>query len=128
MHDDGLHLGHNGIRNLCSIILSKLCKILSPANHYARDRLDQYRSTIDYIFLPNCLQDKIIFARTFDSDVYNTSTSDHQLIILKLNYHSTDVQLSAKPESVINLNKRLIGRNSTNHLYRLIMSPLFCLN
>ena len=40
-HDDGLHSGHNGIRKLCSIILSKLYKILSPANHRARDRLYQ---------------------------------------------------------------------------------------
>ena len=40
-HDDGLHLGHNGIRKLCSIILSKLYKVLSPANHRARDRLYQ---------------------------------------------------------------------------------------
>ena len=40
-HDDGYHLGHNGIRKLCSIILSKLYKVLSPANHRARDRLYQ---------------------------------------------------------------------------------------
>ena len=40
-HDEGLHLGHNGIRKLCSIILSKLYKVLLPANHGARDRLYQ---------------------------------------------------------------------------------------
>ena len=40
-HDDGLHLGHNGIRKLCSIILPKLYKVLSPVNHRARDRLYQ---------------------------------------------------------------------------------------
>ena len=40
-HDDGIHLGHNGIRKLCSIILSKLYKVLSPANHRARDHLYQ---------------------------------------------------------------------------------------
>ena len=40
-HDDSLHLGHNGNCKLCSIILSMLYKILSPANHRARDRLYQ---------------------------------------------------------------------------------------
>ena len=40
-HDDGLHLGHDGIRKLCSIIMSKLYKVLWPANHRARDRLYQ---------------------------------------------------------------------------------------
>ena len=40
-HNDGLHLGRNGIPKLCSIILSKFYKILSPANHRARDRLYQ---------------------------------------------------------------------------------------
>ena len=40
-HNDGLQLGHNGIRKLCSIILFKLYKILSLANHRARDRLYQ---------------------------------------------------------------------------------------
>ena len=40
-YDDSLHLGHNGIRKLCSIILSKLYKILSPANHRAHHRLYQ---------------------------------------------------------------------------------------
>ena len=57
------------------------------------------------MFLPNCLQDKIIFAITFAFDVDNTS--DHQPIILKLNYHSTDVQLSAEPDSVSNLKQKI---------------------
>ena len=55
--------------------------------------------TIDYIFFP---VRKVIFARTFDFD----NTSDHQPIILKLNYHSTDVQLPVKPDSVGNLKKK----------------------
>ena len=84
----------------------------------------KYRSTIDYIFLPNCLQDKIIFARTFDFDV--DDTSDHQPIILKLNYHSTGIQQSADPDSVSNL-KQKINWSKFKHLYRLIMSPFFCL-
>ena len=46
----------------------------------------KYGSTIDYIFLPNCLQNKTISDRTSDFDVDNTS--DHQPVILKLNYQS----------------------------------------
>ena len=55
--------------------------------------------------MPNCLQDKIIFARTFD--FYVDNTSDHRPIILKLNYHSTNVQLSAKPDFVSNLKQKI---------------------
>ena len=47
----------------------------------------------------------LLLARTFDSDVDNTS--DHQPIILKLNYHSTDAHLSAKPDSVSNLKQKI---------------------
>ena len=65
----------------------------------------KYRSTIDYVFLLSCLQDKIIFPITFDFDVDNTS--DHQPIILKLNYHWTGVQLSANPDSVRNLKQKI---------------------
>ena len=53
----------------------------------------------------NCLQDKIIFSRTFDFGVDNKS--DHQPIILKLSYHSTGIQLSANPDSVSNLKQKI---------------------
>ena len=51
------------------------------------------------------MQDKIIFARTFDFNVDNTS--DHQPIIMKLNYHSNGVQLSANRDSVSNLKQKI---------------------
>ena len=61
--------------------------------------------SIDYIFLPNCLDDKIIFAGTFDFEVDNTS--DHPPVIMTLNYHSNGVQLSADPDFVSNLKQKI---------------------
>ena len=55
--------------------------------------------------MPDCLPDKIIFSRTFYFDVDNKS--DHEPIILKLNYHLTGVQLSANPDSVSNLKQKI---------------------
>ena len=88
--------------NGCPVNLLSLCE--GPLVTY-NSFCGKYRSTIDYIFLPNCLQDKIIFARTFDFNVDNTS--DHQLIIMKLNYHSNGVQLSADRDSVSNLKQKI---------------------
>ena len=63
--------------NVCPVNLLSLCEgPLATYNSFC----GKYRSKIDYIFLPNRLQDKIVFARTFDFDVDNTS--DHQPIIL----------------------------------------------
>ena len=42
----------------------------------------RFHSTLDYIFLPNCLLSSIKLAKTFDDDVDNTS--DHLPIQLKL--------------------------------------------
>ena len=44
---------------------------------------ERYRSTLDYIFVPNCLFNKISSAKTFDLRVENTS--DHLPIMIKLN-------------------------------------------
>ena len=88
--------------SVCPVNLLSLCE--GPLVTY-NSFCGKYRSTIDYIFLPNCLQDKIIFAKTFDFDVDNTS--DHQPIIIKLNYHSNGVQLSADPDPVSNLKQKI---------------------
>ena len=66
--------------NLCPINLLGLCD--GPAdtlNSYCR----RYRSTLDYIFVPNCLFNEIFSAKTFDLSVENTS--DHLPIVIKLN-------------------------------------------
>ena len=34
---------------------------------------ERYRSTLDYIFLPNCLLDNILMVKMLDSDIDNTS-------------------------------------------------------
>ena len=49
----------------------------------------KYRSTIDYKFLPNCLQNSIVMSKTFDLDIDNTS--DHHPVIAKLDYSMPDV-------------------------------------
>ena len=88
--------------NVCPVNLLLLCE--GPLVTYS-SFCRKYHSTIDYIVLPNCLQDKIIFAKTFNFDVDNTS--DHQPIIMKLNYHSNGVQLSADLDSVSNLKQKI---------------------
>ena len=45
----------------------------------------RYKSTLDYILLPNCLFDSIIFCKTFDKSIDNTS--DHLPATLKIKYH-----------------------------------------
>ena len=45
----------------------------------------RYKSTLDYILLPNCLFDSIIFCKTFDKSIDNTS--DHLPVMLKIKYH-----------------------------------------
>ena len=58
--------------NLCPVNL--LANSSGPletfVSHYGR-----YKSTIDYIFLPNCLSDKIVSCKTFENSIDNTS--DH---------------------------------------------------
>ena len=52
----------------------------------------RYKSTIDYIFLPNCLSDKIVSCKTFENSIDNTS--DHLPIKLQLNCYNTSVTFS----------------------------------
>ena len=44
---DGLHLSNLGIAKFCSIILSKLCKVLAPVSHRSRVRTRQNHSASD---------------------------------------------------------------------------------
>ena len=74
--------------NLCPINLLTIYDgpLETYFSHYGK-----YRSTIDYIFLPNCLQNSIVMSKTFDLDIDNTS--DHQPVIAKLDYSISDVLL-----------------------------------
>ena len=71
--------------NLCPVNLMKMCtEPLETFNSYC----GRFHSTLDYIFLPNCLLSSIKSAETFDDDVDNIS--DHLSIQLKLCYTVSD--------------------------------------
>ena len=65
--------------NLCPVNL--LGSRGGPTNTFSL--CGRYRSTLDYIFVPNCLFNEIGFAKTFDLCVENTP--DHLPIMVKLN-------------------------------------------
>ena len=44
----------------------------------------RFKSTIDYIFLPNCLFDSIVSSKVFEQTIDNTS--DHLPVKLEINY------------------------------------------
>ena len=58
--------------DLCPVNLLKSC--IGPVKTYY-SHCGRYRSTLDYIFLPNCLLDNILMVKTFDLEIDNTS--DH---------------------------------------------------
>ena len=66
--------------NLCPINLLRLCD--GPTDTFI-SHCGRYRSTLDYIFVPNCLINEIYSAKTFNLNVGNTS--DHLPIMIKLN-------------------------------------------
>ena len=67
--------------NIYPVNLQKQCKdpLDSSNSHCGR-----YHSTLDYIFLPNCLLNNIDSPETFDQDVDNTS--DHLPILVNLKF------------------------------------------
>ena len=86
--------------NVCPVNLLSSCS--GPLETYI-SHCGRFRSTIDYILLPNYLRNKIIMSKTFDFDADNTS--DHQLIILKLDYIT---QLSNDQPVVIPFRKQKV--------------------
>ena len=69
--------------NLCPLNLLKSC--IGPVETYY-SHCGRYRSTLDYIFLLNCLLDNILMVKTLDLEIDNTS--DHVLIQLNVSYQS----------------------------------------
>ena len=55
--------------SLCPVNLMRMCS--GPLNTF-NSYCGRFHSTIDYIFLPNCLLSSIKFAKTFDDDIDNT--------------------------------------------------------
>ena len=68
--------------NLCPInLLPTSCGPLKTVVAHSGSQ----KSTFDYVLLPNCWFDSIVFRKTFDNCVDNTS--DHLPVILKIKYH-----------------------------------------
>ena len=86
--------------NVCPVNLLSSCS--GPLETYIF-HCGRFRSTIDHILLPNYLRNKIIVSKTFDFDADNTS--DHQPIILKLDYIT---QLSNDQPVVIPVRKQKV--------------------
>ena len=67
--------------NICPVKLLKQCK--GPLESF-NSHCERYHSTLDHIFLPNCLLDNIDSPETFDQDVDNIS--DHLRILVNLKF------------------------------------------
>ena len=68
--------------NLCSINLLSICS--GPLETFV-SHCGRFKSTIDYILLPNCLHDSIVSCKMFEQTIENTS--DHIPIQLKINFY-----------------------------------------
>ena len=79
--------------NLCPVNLLKQC--FGPVYTY-HSYCGRYRSTIDYIFLPNCLFNSIVSVKTLELDIDNTS--DHLPVQTSIILHD----LSFKKLSSVN--------------------------
>ena len=107
--------------NLCPVNLMKMCTgPLETFNSYC----GRFHSTLDYIFLPDCLLSSIKIAKTFDDDVDNTFF-DHLPIQLKLCYTvsvSTCDEGSKHSRSKLKMHWSKFPSETINRMYK---SPLF---
>ena len=74
--------------NLCPANLLSNCN--GPLETYISD-CGRHRSTLDYIFVPNCLLGNIISCKTCDMQIENTS--DHLPVTLELNYPTSSLDI-----------------------------------
>ena len=74
--------------NLCPANLLSNCN--GPLETYISD-CGKHGSTLDYIFVPNCLLGNIISCKTFDMQIENTS--DHIPVTLELNYPTSSLDI-----------------------------------
>ena len=84
--------------DLCPVNLLGSCS--GPLESYI-SHCGRYRSTIDYILLPNCLLDNIVSTKTFDPHIDNTS--DHLPIEVCLSYPNKSVNNA--PEDNIDISE-----------------------
>ena len=70
--------------NLCPVNLMNMCAgPLETFNSFC----GRYHTTLDYIFVPNCLLSSITSAKTFEADPDNTSDHFHIQLTLNINYN-----------------------------------------
>ena len=107
--------------NLCSINLLANCS--GPLETFV-SHCGRYKSTLDYIFLPNCPSDKIVSCKTFENSIDNTS--DHLLIKLQLNCYNISVTFSANNNLSNNAGKHKIkwGKISKNEIESCYTVPI----
>ena len=67
--------------DLCPTNLLSTCR--GPLETFV-SHCGRFKSTIDYIFLPNCLFDSIVSSKVFEQTIDNTS--DHLPVKLEINY------------------------------------------
>ena len=102
--------------NLSPVNLLSTCN--GPLESYF-SHCGRYRSPIDYILLPLCLESKIIESKTFELDFDNTS--DHQPLFLELEYPKEKLS-SKQPTSSPLLSTKFVGRVSRRRLSTTSMS------
>ena len=108
--------------NLCPVNLMKMFP--GPLETFSSN-CDRFRSSLNYIFLPNCLLSSIKSAKTFDDDVDNTS--DYLPIQLKLCYTVYSDSVSACDESSKDSRSKLKihwSKFPSERINRMYKSPL----
>ena len=88
MGNIGNSLGEKGIKepNQRRLKLTEFISFFNLCSESFEIVCWRYRSTLDYVFLRNCLLDNILMVKTFDLDIENTS--DHVPIQLNVSYLS----------------------------------------
>ena len=107
--------------NLCPVNLLKQCS--GPVYTY-HSYCGPYRSTIDYIFLPNCLFNSIVSVKTLELDIDNTS--DHlpvqtSIILPDLSFNKLSSVNNAESSSK---NKILWSKFSHEEIHEKYVNPL----
>ena len=108
--------------NLCPVNLLKQCS--GPVYTY-HSYCGRYRSTIDYIFLPNCLFNSIVSVKTLELDIDNTS--DHlpvqtSIILPDLSFKKLS---SVKHAESSSKNKILWTKFSHEEIHEKYVNPAF---
>ena len=98
---------------LCPTNLLRICE--GPLVTYF-SHCERYKSTTDYICLPNCLYHSIVSCRTFDRDIENTS--DHVLVKLQIEFSmDTHINMINDTNSYSGVNWSKFSQEETERTY-----------